>query len=421
MDTPEPTEVPTPAITPTPLPTETNEAFVYNELNQLVSYSNGETLAEYSYLPNGLRKDKTVDGETTTHVWVGSNIVLELDSDGAVIDTYTRGINLIKSSDEYYLYNAHGDVVQLVDEDGTMVKDYRYDAFGVEKNPDNEDTNVWRFCGEYFDVESGLIYLRARYMSPETGRFLSEDTHWNTKNMVYGDNPQKIRESKDALGLNVYTYAPDINAVRQSGNLYAYGMSNPIMYQDPSGHVAILALVFISIASGMVAGTITGAVDSYMRYDEVRPSVMLDWTFKGLGLGSAGALGIASAGAVAAVGATAVAATAGGGIAFDTFAKLKNYLGSAGPGRVWHHIVEQCQGLNTRAGFSAKWIHNTNNIVNISSQIHGKISAFYSSVPTDLSFVDTGGKVFRNWLNTMSFEQQYEWGIRVMKYLGVKI
>ena len=256
---------------------------------------------------------KTVDGETTTHILVGSNIVLELDSSGNVSDKYTRGINLIKSEFEYCLYNAHGDVVQLVDEDGTVVKDYRYDAFGVAKNQDREDTNAWRFCGEYFDVESGLIYLRARYMNPEARRFLSEDTHWNTKNMIYGDKPQKIRESKDALGLNVYTYAPDINAVRQSSNLYAYGMSNLIMYQDPSGHVAILAIAFISVFAGMLSGTITGAVDSYSRYGELNSSVMLDWTLKGIGLGSIGALGIASAGALAAVGTTAVAGAAGGG------------------------------------------------------------------------------------------------------------
>ena len=249
--TPEPTEVPTPAITPTPPPTETNEAFVYNELNQLVSYSNGETSATYEYNANGLRLSKTVDGETTTHVWVGSNIVAEIEVSGDIISEYTRGINLIKSSDEYYLYNAHGDVVQLTDEDGTVTRDYRYDAFGVEADKDSTDENPFRYCSEYLDLETNTYYLRNRNYNPTTGRFLSADAHWNVKNMIYGDSPAKWYErtpdEKDPLDLNIYTYRPDINYISQSGNLYAYCMNNPTMYQDSSGNIAIAIPVVLGL------------------------------------------------------------------------------------------------------------------------------------------------------------------------------
>ena len=48
---------------------------------------------------------------------------------------YIRGINLIASDvsgvRKYALYNAHGDVVQLTDSSGNVVKGYDYDAFGV--------------------------------------------------------------------------------------------------------------------------------------------------------------------------------------------------------------------------------------------------------------------------------------------------
>ena len=76
---------------------------------------------------------------------------------------------------EYYLYNAHGDVVQRTDSSGAVTKVYTYDAFGVEKDPDSADPNPFRYCGEYFDRETGAYYLRARYYSPETGRFTQED------------------------------------------------------------------------------------------------------------------------------------------------------------------------------------------------------------------------------------------------------
>ena len=45
----------------------------------------------------------------------------------------------------------------------------------MEKNPDENDTNPFRYCGEYFDKESGSIYLRNRYYTPSNGRFITED------------------------------------------------------------------------------------------------------------------------------------------------------------------------------------------------------------------------------------------------------
>ena len=134
-----------------------------------------------------------------------------------------------------YTYNAHGDVVQRTDSTGAVTKTYTYDAFGVEQAPDSTDPNPFRYCGEYFDKETGAYYLRARYYSPETGRFTQEDTHWNPANRLYGDEPQKINERTDELGLKTYVYAPDITAVMQSGNLYAYCGGNPILYFDPNG------------------------------------------------------------------------------------------------------------------------------------------------------------------------------------------
>ncbi len=84
--------------------------------------------------------------------------------------------NAVKSGYTYYVQNAHGDVVNLTDADGAITKTYRYDAFGVERSISNADTNAFRYCGEYFDAESGTIYLRARYYNPVTGRFTQRDT-----------------------------------------------------------------------------------------------------------------------------------------------------------------------------------------------------------------------------------------------------
>lgn len=50
------------------------------------------------------------------------------------------------------------------------LKNYKYDAFGIETDPESLDSNPFRYCGEYFDRETGEIYLRARYYNPVIGR-----------------------------------------------------------------------------------------------------------------------------------------------------------------------------------------------------------------------------------------------------------
>ena len=61
----------------------------------------------------------------------------------------------------------------------------------MEKNID-DDTNAFRYCGEYYDKETATIYLCARYYSPSTGRFISRDSFAGSNN--------------DPLSLNLYTY-----------------------------------------------------------------------------------------------------------------------------------------------------------------------------------------------------------------------
>ena len=92
----------------------------------------------------------------------------------------------------------------------------------MEINPDKNDTNPWRYCGDYYDKETNNIYLRARYYNPKTGRFTKIDSHWNANNMIYGDNKTEL---------------PDMLSVLQSNNLYVYCINNPVKYRDSSGEI----------------------------------------------------------------------------------------------------------------------------------------------------------------------------------------
>ena len=94
---------------------------------------------------------------------------------------------------------------------------YRYDGWGKQKvmNPDGSENesstflgniNPIRYRGYYYDIETGLYYLKTRYYDPEIGRFITiDDTSY---------------------------LAPDtINGL----NLYVYCGNNPVMNVDPEG------------------------------------------------------------------------------------------------------------------------------------------------------------------------------------------
>ena len=96
---------------------------------------------------------------------------------------------------KFHLYNGHKDVVQLTSSSGAILWQYDYDAFGNERDISGQDAeldaNPWRYCGEYFDKETGSVYLRARYYNPVIARMLTEDPLRDSLNWyVYcGNNP----------------------------------------------------------------------------------------------------------------------------------------------------------------------------------------------------------------------------------------
>jgi len=212
-------------------------SYSYNRFNQLTAQTvNGQNCA-YAYNADGIRAAKAVGSTVTSYYLDGGNVVGE--KIGTATTTYLRGLNLISktksSTTQYYLHNAHGDVVNLTNASGNSTKAYDYDAFGNEKNQVASDVNPFRYCGEYLDKETNEHYLRARYYDPSVGRFSQADTHWNPSNMIYGDTPQQIGEYKDALGLSRYAYLPQVAAVSQAGNLYVYCINNPILHFDKTG------------------------------------------------------------------------------------------------------------------------------------------------------------------------------------------
>ena len=189
--------------------------YIFNGAGELAEVWQEGEVYTYEYDHTGLRTAKTVDGVTTSMITDGMYVVAEYT--GAQKTCYYRGMNLMGyvSDDEigYYRFNANGDVVAVVDVAGKVITEYNYDPFGKLEEDENEwlkilfgiyveDSNPFRYCAEYYDEETGFIYLRARYYSPEIQRFISEDP------------------------------------IKDGNNWYAYCGNNAVKFLDPLGFAA---------------------------------------------------------------------------------------------------------------------------------------------------------------------------------------
>jgi hypothetical protein len=93
--------------------------------------------------------------------------------------------------------------------------------------------------------------------------------------------------------------------------------------------------------------------------------------------------------------------------AWGSFGGFKSAMGSAGPGKEWHHIVEQTPSNVKRFGGEA--LHNTENVIALDKALHTDVSRLYSSIKYNItgSFKLT----VREWLRGQSYEAQRAFGL----------
>ena len=105
------------------------------------------------------------------------------------------------------------------------------------------------------------------------------------------------------------------------------------------------------------------------------------------------------------------------GRGYNSHSSMVYHEGPAGPGKAWHHIVNQTPTNIQR--FGARVIHNTNNLIKLphgGETIHQKISNHYrSSIP---QITGTSNLRVSQWLETKSFEFQWKYGIELLQELG---
>lgn len=192
--------------------------FTYDSSGKLtrvvIQNGTGTTTETYAYDWQGNRILKKTGSEEIHYIhdtnnWI-AHVIAETDASGQLIAHYTRGDDTLISQERngtetYYIYDGHGSVRMLADENNDITDRYDYDAFGVLTTKTGTTVNPYLYAGEQYDQTTRLYYLRARYMDPAGGRFVTMDRYAGS---IF-----------DPVSLHKYLY----------------GNGNPVMYRDPTG------------------------------------------------------------------------------------------------------------------------------------------------------------------------------------------
>ena len=193
-------------------------SYTWDAMNRMTALNNGMSTTNYLYRADGMRVSKSSTTGRTLYCYDGQMGMEDIEYDGSLVWQKTsdfalgaRGIDAISvttgtgTTISYPIYDAHGNMISTLSKAGagyTFTAERSYDAWGVLRLGAQTGDPKVRYCanlGHKQDDESGLVYMRARYYEPGSGRFVSEDSR------------------------------------RSGSNWFAYCSNNPVSRFDPNG------------------------------------------------------------------------------------------------------------------------------------------------------------------------------------------
>lgn len=216
------------------LPSSGNPITYYNGKDYTFTWTKGRQLASatvdgkqvsYTYDMSGVRTSKTVNGTTYNYTTLSGKVMRQTWGSKSLEFIYDDGnqpFAMIYNDGStttlyYYVLNAQGDVIALLNADGTLAASYNYGAWGNYSVHDDKGAkitkasfighiNPLRYRGYYYDRETRLYYLQSRYYDFANCRFINADG-------VVTTNVAEFLEC----------------------NMFAYCTNNPINFSDEDG------------------------------------------------------------------------------------------------------------------------------------------------------------------------------------------
>ena len=177
--------------------------------------SDGSTAWNFTYNADGLRTKRTSGSTTYTYTYNGDKLSQMTVGSDTLYFSYDASGNPLSfrynGAYYYYVTTIQGDVIRILDENGSVVAYYRYDAYGrpLSSGGTMADINPLRYRGYIYDKETGLYYVSSRYYDPEIGRWIN------------ADDAEILLEDYEAM---------------LQYNLFAYCWNNPVNMYDPDGY-----------------------------------------------------------------------------------------------------------------------------------------------------------------------------------------
>ena len=268
------------------------ETLTWQRGRQLASYTNNGVMSTYTYDDEGIRMSKTVGNITTTYSVVDGMLRRMTDGTNTLQFVYGNGLSSVvyNGTEYWYVFNAQGDVIGLIDANGSYVVEYTYDSWGklLSKTGTLADTlgtiNPFRYRGYIYDEETGFYYCQTRYYAPEVCRFINSDSE-----ALVIATPESASWDK---------------------NLYAYCDNNPIVRYDIGGE-------FWNTIIGAVGGAIAGGISAAISGTDIGAG-MICGAISGAVTGAAIDITIATGGA-GLVALAAVSSVSGIGAGFSSY------------------------------------------------------------------------------------------------------
>lgn len=128
----------------------------------------------------------------------------------------------------YFVPNAQGSPIAAMDEQGDVIWRESYEPYGQRRIQAQANDARATYAGKPEDIESGFLYMGARWYDPDVGRFT-------------GIDPQGFAEGNP-----------------QSFGRYVYANASPYRYTDPNGESPVDVLFFAYDAAAFATAVNSG-------------------------------------------------------------------------------------------------------------------------------------------------------------------